>query len=215
MTCKIIQTGSKGNAVLLDGEILIDCGVAFNRIEPLYTKISIVLLTHIHGDHFNGGTIAKLARMRPMLRIFAAPWLIRPLLEAGVKPEQIVKVPPGFMAVFGKWSFRPIAIQHDVPNVGWLIINNESQQRAFYATDTGSLDDLAMVGLDLYMIEANHEEAEIFRRIQEKIAAGQFCYEARAVNNHLSAEQAERWLTRNATPGVSQVVYLHQHAAGA
>ena len=36
MICKVkvISTGSKGNAVLLNDEILIDCGVPFRELEP-------------------------------------------------------------------------------------------------------------------------------------------------------------------------------------
>ena len=35
MEYKIISTGSKGNAVVVDGRILIDCGVPFRRLESV------------------------------------------------------------------------------------------------------------------------------------------------------------------------------------
>ena len=49
---EIISTGSKGNAVVLDNRILIDCGVTFKKLMAVYRDIDIVLLTHIHSDHF-------------------------------------------------------------------------------------------------------------------------------------------------------------------
>lgn len=47
MEYKIISTGSKGNAVVVDGRILIDCGVPFRRLESVYRDLDAVLLTHI------------------------------------------------------------------------------------------------------------------------------------------------------------------------
>lgn len=47
MEYKIISTGSKGNAVVVDGHILIDCGVPFRRLESVYRDLDAVLLTHI------------------------------------------------------------------------------------------------------------------------------------------------------------------------
>ena len=62
MICKVkvISTGSKGNAVLLNDEILIDCGVPFRELEPYCKGLRLVLLTHVHGDHFNPETIKRL-----------------------------------------------------------------------------------------------------------------------------------------------------------
>ena len=41
---QIIQTGSKGNAVLYFDEILIDVGLNFKRLEPWLKKVKIILL---------------------------------------------------------------------------------------------------------------------------------------------------------------------------
>ena len=59
MEYKIISTGSKGNAVVVDGRILIDCGVPFRRLESVYRDLDAVLLTHIHSDHFQPKTLAR------------------------------------------------------------------------------------------------------------------------------------------------------------
>lgn len=80
----------------------------------------------------------------------------------------------------------------------------------FYATDTSTLDHIEAKNYDYYLIEANHTKAEIEARIAEKQAQGEFAYEVRAARNHLSQEQANEWLTRNAGPN-SKYVFLHQH----
>ena len=48
MDVEIIGTGSTGNAVLLNNEILIDCGLPMKKIRPHAKGIKLVLLTHIH-----------------------------------------------------------------------------------------------------------------------------------------------------------------------
>ena len=89
MNYKVINTGSDGNAVLINGEILVDCGVSFKKLEPYYKNIKLVLLTHIHGDHFNKITIKKLTQLRPTLRFGCCEWLKQELLEIGANIKNI------------------------------------------------------------------------------------------------------------------------------
>ncbi len=48
MTYEVVATGSTGNAVILNDQILIDIGVPFKKIEPYMKNLKLVLLTHIH-----------------------------------------------------------------------------------------------------------------------------------------------------------------------
>lgn len=102
----------------------------------------------------------------------------------------------------------PVHLIHDVPNCGWIIL--QKHERAFYATDTSTLDHIEAKDYDYYLIEANHTRAEIEARIAEKQARGEFAYETRAAQNHLSQEQTMDWLARNAGPN-SKYIFLHQH----
>ena len=54
------------------------------------------------------------------------------------------------------------------------------------------------------------KKAEIEARTADKLARGEFAYEARAAQTHLSRERALEWLARNAGPS-SEYVFLHQH----
>lgn len=69
MTFDVIATGSSGNAVVLNKNILIDCGVSWKAIKPYAKDLRLVLLTHIHGDHFNPRTVRALHRERPGLPV--------------------------------------------------------------------------------------------------------------------------------------------------
>ena len=49
--------------------------------------------------------------------------------------------------------------------------------------------------------------------MERKLEAGDYAYESRAMDSHLSREQALEWLSENAREGKSKVLFLHQHMA--
>lgn len=117
----IIATGSKGNAVVIDPKILIDCGVSFKALSKVYRALKLVLLTHIHGDHFQPTTLRLLAEKRPTLRFACCAWLCKPLVDAGVPVSQIDVLEPGHMYGYGICNVRPDMVKHNVPNCGWKV----------------------------------------------------------------------------------------------
>jgi L-ascorbate metabolism protein UlaG (beta-lactamase superfamily) len=204
---EIISSGSQGNAVVIEGGILIDCGVAFKALQTHLSKLKVILLTHKHGDHFNKSTIARLAKERPDLRFSCGEFLAKDLLSCGVKANKIDIAKIGKMLDYRNFTAEAFILEHDVPNVGWKIHCNGN--RIFYATDTATLDDVQAKKYDLYLIEGNHGEREIAERIRKKNANGQFCHEERAAKMHLSKEQADDFLARNAGAN-SEYFYLHE-----
>ena len=213
MTCEVIATGSKGNAVLLNGAYLIDCGVPFGKIKPYIRKIRLVFLTHIHSDHFSAATIRKIHDHRPGIRFVCCRNLLVDLCsKAGVSPNNITVLEPGQTAVFshlpeGQLRVRPFELVHNVPNYGWLFESNVGS--ALYATDTRYIP-ISAPNLDLYMVECNYKGDELERRKERKLAAGGFVYEDNVAACHMSFETVMAWLSVNATPH-SKVVFLHQH----
>lgn len=215
MTYDILATGSGGNAVVINWKILIDCGVPYKTLEQSgYVKdLRLVLLTHRHSDHFKPSTARRLHMERPALRWGCCEWMAPHLLEAGIEPYLCDIMCPyeksGDARIYkGLAEIHPDFIPHDVPNCAWHIFDGKA--RLFYATDTGTLDGVEAKNYDLYLIEANHTRAEIEERISEKQARGEFAYEYRAAQNHLSQEQALDWLAENAGPN-SRYLFLHQH----
>lgn len=203
----IISTGSKGNAVVLNDIILIDCGVSFKALKEVYKDLKIVLLTHIHSDHFNRTTLRRLSEERPTLRFACCEWLVTPLLETGITKRNIDVLEIGKIYDYKAFKVSPVKLYHDVPNCGYRLFFGK--EKAFYATDTSTLAGITAKDYDLYLVEANHEEEEIQKRISEKKANGEFIYEIRATRNHLSKEQCDAWIYENISNG--EYVYLHQH----
>lgn len=205
---EILATGSKGNGVIVGKSVLIDCGIAFKRIAPKLDEIKIVLLTHIHGDHFLPSTIRRLASEKPLLRFGACEWMIKPLLDAGVKLQQIDMYKIGNAYDYQQFKVIPFPLVHDVPNCGYKI--HFPGGRAIYATDTKTLAGITAKNYDLYLIEGNYEASEIRQRIKEKELAGGYVYERRVLETHLSKENCDDFIARNCG-GNGQFVYLHEH----
>lgn len=208
MTYNIISTGSIGNAVVINGFILIDCGVPFKSLKSVYKGLKLVLLTHIHGDHFNETTIKQLAKERPTLFFGCCEWLINPLLDCGVQKSKILPFKCGQLYDLGACKVSPVKLYHDVPNCGYRLYTDN--EKALYITDSGTVDGITARDYDLYMIEANYRTNEITERIAEKEAAGEYCYEKGVLYRHLSKEQADDFLLNN-MGNKGEFVYLHMH----
>lgn len=215
MIFNVIATGSDGNATVVNDCLLIDCGVPYKALIHHVKRLQLVLLTHEHGDHFNAATIRRIAQDRPALRFGCCPWLVEKLLEAGVQRRQIDVYAPGNTVTYGKGyiSVCPVETPHNVPNCAYKVRFSRLSPwpgSLFYATDCGTLDGVEAKEYDLYFVEANHTRAEIEARAAEKLAAGEYAYEIRAAENHLSLEQAQDWLAQNMGPN-SLWVPMHQH----
>ena len=204
----IIASGSQGNAVILNDAVLIDCGVPYKQLAPYVPKLKLVLLTHIHSDHFCKSTLRRLAAERPTLRFGCCRWLASPLVAAGVPERQIDLLKPRVMYGYGLCNVIPFELTHNVPNCGYKV--HFGNGKVIYATDTNNLDGIQAIGYDLYLIEANYNDEDIRRRIKEKRMAGQFAYEEQAFRNHLSEAKCTEFLLRNMR-GNGIAIPMHVH----
>jgi L-ascorbate metabolism protein UlaG (beta-lactamase superfamily) len=212
----VIATGSKGNAVLLNGKYLFDCGVPLSMVLKFLPQIWIIFLTHAHSDHFLRSTIGRIHHRRPSVLFVCGRNLLVPLCgQCGVNPDNVIVCEPGKPVRINRGA-ESIEIQcfeliHNIENVGWVVKveQGEHSGTAMYATDTQYIP-VDFPGLDLYMVECNHTVDELEKRRAEKIAAGKFTYEDTVRLSHMSAETVNEYLSRNAKPD-SQVVFLHQH----
>ncbi|MFR8401713.1 MAG: MBL fold metallo-hydrolase [Faecalibacterium prausnitzii] len=204
----IIATGSKGNAVVIEHEILIDCGVPFKALAAEWKTLKLVLLTHIHCDHFQPSTLRLLASNRPTLRFACCDWLCKPLVDAGVPISQIDVLTPGTMYGYGICNVIPNMVKHNVPNCGWKVWLPAG--KLFYCTDMNNLNGIAAPNYDLYMVEANYEDEEIQAKIAEKKLTGEYIYEKRVLRDHMSVAKINDWLYANMGSN-SAYIYMHCH----
>lgn len=204
----IISSGSKGNAVVINDNILIDCGVSFSALKPYIKKLRLILLTHIHSDHFNPRTLAHIAAVRPTIRFGCGKWLASELIRCGIPKSNIDVFSPDTLYRYNTVDVTIFPLTHNVPNCGYKL--HFADSKIIYATDTNNLNGISAKDYDLYLIEANYEEEEIAERIQRKLENGKFSYETRAKDNHLSKEKCDDWLVRN-KGSKGAFVYMHRH----
>lgn len=204
----IINTGSDGNAVILDNKILIDCGVSYKSLSGYVRDLKLVILSHIHSDHFNRSTLKRLALERPALRFGAGAWLVPELVSLGISKKYLDVYVPGAKYKYGNTEILPFKLQHNVPNMGYKI--HLPTGKIVYATDTGSMAGIEAKNYDLYLIEANYEDEEIKERIREKELSGQYAYEQHAMIHHLSKARCDAWVYENMSHN-SEYIYMHQH----
>ena len=207
--CQVLASSSKGNAVVINKTILIDCGVSFRALKDVYSDLQLVLLTHIHGDHFNKRTIKRLALERPTLRFGCCEWLAGNLLDV-VEPRNIDIYEVDNTKMYNNGvTVKPAALVHNVPNCAYLIRIAEKGS-VFYATDMNNLDNIDEKDCDLYLLESNYGDEEIVERIRQKQKSGEHIYEWDALDNHMSREKAIEWLYKNMGMH-SRYIFLHQH----
>lgn len=211
MNYEIIATGSSGNCVIVNGCIAVDMGVSFKALKGVYKGLKLVLLTHIHSDHFKKATVKRLAKERPSLRFACCDWLYDPTLDCGVDKRNIDVLEIGKKYDYKAFCVAPVLLYHDVPNCGYRIYFGG--EKMFYATDTRTLDGITAKDYDLYMVESNYGEREIRERIESKREQDIYAYEMTVPDRHLSYEQANDFLIGNMGKH-SEYVYLHQHKDG-
>lgn len=200
---QVVSSGSKGNCVIYHNSIAVDMGIPYKTIAKYKNSLQVVLLTHIHGDHFNISTIKKLAFERPTLRFACGEFLSKYLI--GIRNVDILE--SGVMYNYGDFKIKPVTLYHDVPNFGYRIFKGE--HKTIHITDTSHLDKIEAKGYDLYAIESNYNEDTIFESIERKQKNGEFAYQVGATKSHLSEQQARDFIFKN-RGAHSKVVRLHE-----
>lgn len=200
---KILSSGSKGNAVIYFDTILVDCGVPFSIVKPYLKDIQIILLTHSHGDHLNVNTIKKTQSERPAVRFGCGEFLTEKLTE--IKNVDIFQA--GRIYDYGAFKVSPIVLYHDVPNFGYRIF--KGGKKILHATDSRTLDGISAKEYDLYCLECNYDEERVYSIIGSKRERGEYAYQLGSINSHLSVQQSQDFVLRNAGKEY-QFVQLHQ-----
>lgn len=203
MNYEIVNSDSDGNFVVINDIIAIDCGLTYKKIKNYFNSVKIVLLTHIHRDHFNKSTIKLLTENHPALRFGCCEWLVQELLDCGVDKKNIDKFEIGKKYDYGTFQIIPIKLYHDVPQCGYrLFMNNK---KLIYATDTRTLDGISAKDYDVYLVEGNYENEE---ELHERAYTPE--YEIRVKNTHLSREYTTKWLLENMNDK-SVYEFMHKH----
>ncbi|TYA11103.1 MBL fold metallo-hydrolase [Paenibacillus faecis] len=169
MKVEILATGSNGNCIHLQSGstgILIDAGKWKRDLEKRLlarginaaTDIQAVFITHSHGDHIRGLTLANKYRVQVWATegewkgISGVDEELRRVLETRWSKYDPVQI--------GELTIHPFRTHHNTYEPVGYAIEDDSGARACVVFDTGHIDDEMldmMEGSGIYIIEANHD----------------------------------------------------------
>jgi L-ascorbate metabolism protein UlaG (beta-lactamase superfamily) len=199
----VIKSGSEGNAVIYNNNILVDCGVPFASLKPFVYSLKLVFISHLHSDHFNIKTIEKLSKERPTIRFACSEFIAEKL--SFVKNLDVLKT--GIWYDYINFKVALFELYHDISNFGIRI--NINGYKIIHATDTAHLEGIEARGYNLYSIEHNYDADTINDKIKEIESKGGYSHHRGAVNSHLSEQQAREFIHRNAGENY-EVLRLHE-----
>ena len=206
MNVKIVNTGSDGNCFLFGDSLLLDLGVSYKKLTGALGmdigKISHVLLTHIHGDHFNETCVRKMFVNTDAIFV-CGTWLIDRLVSLGIDHERILMVETGAIYDIGDFKISPVKAYHDVENCGYRIVLGDHKH--FHITDTSTLEGITAKGYDTATIECNHCEVKAMELIEEANEKGEFSHLTGAINSHLSVQQTIEFCKHNSIKKLTPV----------
>ena len=213
MNYKVVQTGSSGNCIILNEEIMVDCGLSYKKVEPYLKKIKVLLITHTHQDHLNIKTIIRIMKNKPKIKVVGNEEVYKKFDENNIR---IIKL--GSEENFKytnkkgyKVDVKPIILYHDVMNYGYRININDllDDIKIFYATDTCTLKGIEAKNYDYYFVETNYCEDKIMEISKYKKENDLFDDSQRVIDTHLSRQEAEDFYIKNKKDS-SEFIPLHK-----
>jgi phosphoribosyl 1,2-cyclic phosphodiesterase len=208
MNLKIIGTGSKGNAYLLENEqeaLLIECGVKVSEIKKALnfnlSKVVGCIVTHEHLDHckavndvLNCGI--KVYASHGTSKCFPANNTHRlPLI---LESKSALKI--------GNFKILPFDIKHDAAEPMGFLIEHPDCGRVLFLTDTYYCK-YTFPGLNNIIIEANYSKEIIDRNFGAD--SGKEFLRNRILRSHFSLENCKEMLSMNDLSAVNNIVLIH------
>lgn len=206
MKFQIINTGSDGNCFVVDDELMIDAGVVYKKLTTGIDieKIKYVMLTHIHGDHFNKTAIRKIYINNENVVFYCGWFLEKELINIGVPSNNIHVIDSGLIYRVGDFVISPIELYHDVPNFGYRIMKDGHKH--IHATDTSSLFGITAKNYHSASIECNYQKDDADRIIKDAENNNEFTHLKRAIQTHLSVEQTIDFCIEN---NIKKLIPVH------
>jgi ribonuclease BN (tRNA processing enzyme) len=184
--------------VIINDDIMFDCGVPFSKIREDLYDIKYLILTHIHSDHMNKQTLIQINKKFPHIMLIgnyevSQAWIVDRIANAGFNIET------------EDYIFTPFEAIHDVLTYGYTF--EVEGKKIIYCTDTASLENAPDEKYDYFFIESNHDEAKLEAiRGSKKGSYDPYLSGKR----HLSTQQAKGFFYMHRRDRDSQLIELHK-----
>lgn len=201
MEYNVISSGSRGNCVIINNDVMIDAGLPFNKIKSYLYSIKYLIITHIHGDHFKVKTLQRIASNFPRIKMIGN-YEIHQIYNMNYIANE------GFPIETPDYTFMPFVCVHDVLTYGYTW--NVNDNKIIYATDTASLEFAPPDKYDYLFLESNHDEYKLEEARNDHRNGGYDPYASG--KRHLSTQQAKAFYYMNRRSAESELIELHKSA---
>jgi phosphoribosyl 1,2-cyclic phosphodiesterase len=209
MNLKVIGTGSKGNAYLLENEeeaLLIECGVNIKAIKQAVNfnlrKIVGCIVTHEHGDHAK--SIKEVMALG--IDVYSNKGTFEALgISAGFdKCHHKAKPLHGIDNwVIGGFKIMSFDVKHDAAEPCGFLINHQETGNVLFLTDT-MYCGYTFKNLNNIIVEANYSHQIIRVKLNEM----EFL-KNRVMQSHMSLDTCIQFLKANDLSKVNNIVLIH------
>lgn len=208
MNYNTISSSSKGNCIIVEKSLMLDCGVSYKAIKQYLKDIKLIFISHIHKDHLNTTTIQQIVYNYPNIRfVCGSKEVVKKLYDNKVKPVNIFYLEERQWYTLRFIKLRIDKLEHDTPN--HCLHFELGGKKGIYIVDTNNVDNIVAKDYDLYLIESNYNQDILEKHILECEDENQLYYLNRVPKTHLSFEQANSFLIENMKED-SWFEYIHQ-----
>ena len=209
MKYEVIGSSSKGNCIVVEDMLMLDCGVSYVKIKPYLKKVKLIFISHIHKDHLLPSTIQKIAYNHPTIKfICGSREVVFKLTNNKVLPKNIFFMDSNKWYSLGILDFRLEPVEHDAANHCIKFKINTVDKKGIYIVDAKDVKGIEAKNYDLYLIEANYKE-ETLGKHKKECTQEELVYLDRVPYTHLSWEQANTFLIENMGEN-SEYQYIHE-----
>ena len=208
MKYDIIGSSSKGNSIIVEDILLLDCGVSYAKLKKYLSKIKLIFISHEHSDHLNKKTIKQIAYNYPTIKFLTASvGVVKTLALLKINYKNVFIPDWGKKYDLGLLKVKLEELYHDTPNYAlkWEI----NGKKGIYAVDTSSVEHIEAKNYDLYLIESNYVTELLKKHIAECENKDELYYLDRVPRTHLSYEKCTDFLLNNMGDN-SEYVRIHK-----
>lgn len=199
MNYEVIASGSKGNSVLIN-DVMVDCGIPFNKLKEYLYDVKYLLLTHVHSDHIRPSTYKTIRKQFPHIET-VGNYDVAQLFDV----DYIINA--GFELELDDYTFNAFECVHDVETYGfhWTFEDN----KIIYATDTSSMKHAPTdIKFDYLFLESNHDEKKLEMVADRQNEYGYNPY--LSGKRHLSTQASRTYYFMNRNDRDAEHIELHR-----